>query len=194
MDWKDIASNVAKVAPGIGAAIGGPAGSVVGLGVKALCGFFGIDSGAQDAAKQVEQALNNMTAAEAIELKKADQDFQIQMEELGVKVFELEAKDRDSARQRERDVGSRETAVLAYLMTVAFVVAIGMVLYAIFFGNGLHNIGEMAAGLIGILIGHLANKVEQVYGYFFGSSKGSHAKTGALAQQIGKALESRQGI
>ena len=38
MDWKKLASNVASLAPGIGAAIGGPVGSVAGLGVKALCG------------------------------------------------------------------------------------------------------------------------------------------------------------
>jgi len=131
MDWKSIAGNVARIAPGIGAAIGGPAGSVVGLGVKALCDAFGVDSGAPDATQQVEQALNSMTPEQAVELKKADNQFILDMKELDIKVFELEVEDRDSARKREIDVGSRETAILAYIIVLAFVFVIGFILQAL---------------------------------------------------------------
>jgi len=193
MDWKSIASNVARIAPGIGAAIGGPAGSVVGLGVKALCDVFGVDSGALDATQQVEQALNSMTPEQAVELKKADNQFILDMKELDIKVFELEVKDRDSAREREQDVGSRETAVLAYVIVSAFVFVIGFILWALLRnGQNMESIGVLGGSLIGSIITLLSQKVEQVCGYFFGSSKGSQTKTNTLSANITKALNSKK--
>ena len=180
MDWKNIAANVSAVAPGIGAAIGGPAGSIVGLGVKAICDFFDVDSTAKDAAAQVEVALNQMNPEQAVALKKNDQDFQVSMEEIGVKVFEMEVKDRDSARGREKEVGSRETAMLAYMAVLSFVAVVGIVLWAILFGRGMEAIGVLGGSLIGSIVTLLSQKVEQVFGYFFGSSKGSNIKNNAL--------------
>jgi len=192
MDWKSIAGNVARIAPGIGAAIGGPAGSVVGLGVKALCDAFGVDSGAPDATQQVEQALNSMTPEQAVELKKADNQFILDMKELDIKVFELEVEDRDSARKREIDVGSRETAILAYIIVLAFVFVIGFILQALLHDNkNIESIGVLGGSLIGSIITLLAQKVEQVCGYFFGSSKGSQAKTNTMSANITKALDAR---
>lgn len=189
MDWKSIASNVSAVAPGIGAAIAGPAGSVVGLGVKAICNFFGVDSTAKDAVNQVETALNTMTAEQAVSLKKNDQDFQVSMEEIGVKIFEMEVKDRDSARTREKDVGSRETAVLAYMAIGSFVIVVIVVLYAILFGKGMEAIGVLGGSLVGSIVTLLSQKVEQVFGYFFGSSKSSNNKTNTLSDSLTAALK-----
>ena len=192
MNWKSIAGNVSAVAPGIGAAIGGPAGSVVGLGVKAICDFFGVDSTAKDASAQVETALNNMSPEQAVALKKNDQEFQVSMEEIGVKVFEIEVKDRDSARDREKDVGSRETATLAYMAIISFVAVVGMVLWAILFGKGMETIGVLGGSLIGSIVTLLSQKVEQVFGYFFGSSKGSNSKTNVLSNGLASALSNKK--
>lgn len=192
MNWKSIASNISAVAPGLGAAIGGPTGSVVGLGVKAICNFFGVDSTSKAALAQVETALNNMTPEQAVALKKNDQDFQVSMEELGVKVFELEVKDRDSARKREKEVGSRETATLAYMAILSFIAVVGMVLWAILFGKGMEAIGVLGGSLIGSIVTLLSQKVEQVFGYFFGSSKGSHIKTDTLSNGLANAIRREQ--
>lgn len=192
MDWKDIASNVASLAPSIGAAIGGPVGSVTGLGIKALCGLFGIDSTSPDAPTQVETALNSMTPAQAIQLKKQDQDFQMQMEELGVKVFSLEVEDRNTARKREQEVGSRETAILAYMAVSAFIGVVSIVLWAILFGAGMETIGVLGGSLIGSIVTLLSQKVEQVFGYFFGSSKNSNTKTTALAENLTKSIDNKK--
>lgn len=192
MDWKSIAANVSVVAPGIGAAIGGPAGSVVGLGVKALCNFFGVDSTSKDAAAQVEAAVNNMTPEQAVALKKNDQDFQVSMEEIGVKVFAMEVEDRDSARNREKEVGSRETAILAYMAVLSFVAVVGIVLWAILFGKGMEAIGVLGGSLIGSIVTLLSQKVEQVFGYFFGSSKGSQSKTNTLSNGLASALSGKK--
>ena len=50
MDWKDLASTVAKSAPALGAALGGPAGAAVGGLIAAA---FGVDRSAQAVAEAV---------------------------------------------------------------------------------------------------------------------------------------------
>lgn len=185
MDWKNIASNVSALAPTIGTAIGGPVGSVSGLGIKAICDFFGVDSTSKDAAAQVETALNGMTPEQAVALKKNDQDFKIKMADLGVK-------DRDSARNREKQIGSRETAILAYLALGAFISVVAAVLYALLFGKGIESIGTLGGSIIGSIITLLSQKVEQVFSYFFGSSKGSQDKTSVLSDSLFGALNGKK--
>ena len=177
MDWEKVGKNVAEFAPAIGAAIGGPVGSVVGLGVRALCDLFGIEPDAKDAAEQMDAALNSMTPEQAIALKKADQDFQKEMKSLDVDVFKYEVQDRDSARQREMKVGSWDTRVLSWLIVGGF----GVTVWAVLSGNMSTVVDGMVAGT---LIGYVSSKADVVVSYFFGSSMGSKQKTDQLGQAL----------
>jgi hypothetical protein len=120
MDWKSLAGNVAALAPTLGAAIGGPVGSVAGIGVKALCGLFGVEPTADDAAQQVEVALNQMTPEQATALKQGEMQFKRDMKALDIDVFKLETADRDSARKMQVSTGSWTPHVLAGLVVVGW--------------------------------------------------------------------------
>lgn len=177
MDWSKLASNVASLAPGLGAAIGGPVGAVAGLGVKALCSLFGVDSQSDDAAAQVEKALSGMTPEQALALKDADRQFVKDMKALDVDVFRLEVQDRDSARRREASAGSKAITAMAFIIVGGF---LGMV-YGLLSG-GLEAVDSTLAGT---LIGYVSAKAEQVVSYYFGSSLGSARKTELSAQTKG---------
>ena len=169
MDLKEIAKSVAAIAPGIGAAIGGPAGSVVGLGVKALAGFFGIDSSAQEVEQQLEAAVKNMTPEQAVELKRIDKQFIVDMKKLDIDVFKLEVEDRDSARDMQKATKSIVPAVL----TFCFFLLAAFVTYAIF----MNVFPEADRQLVGIIIGYVFSELKQATSFWLGSSKGSQDKT-----------------
>jgi len=177
MDWK---KTVAKVAPGIANMIGGP---LAGMATQALCGALGLPKGTSK--DQVAAAVQNMTPDQAIALKKADNDFAVRMKELDIDVYKIDADDRKSARGREVKVGSAMVNGLAVLIMVAFIAAVGYILFNVFNGTG-GDINPNLLLLAGSLIGYLSAKAEQVVSYFFGSSAGSAKKTEQLAAQFNK--------
>ena len=65
MDWKDLASTVAKSAPALGAALGGPAGAAVGGLIAAA---FGVDRSAQAVAEAVAWAEGEEDSVAVIKL------------------------------------------------------------------------------------------------------------------------------
>lgn len=172
MSWDSIAKNVATFAPAIGSAIGGPVGAVVGLGAKALCSFFGIDSEESGAQDKVDAALNSMTAEQAVLLKQADMAFQKEMKSLDVDVFKLEVDDRKSARERELKTSGWATGILGGLVVAGFGATVAAVLSG--------HVSMTDSILAGTLIGYVSAKADTVIGYYFGSSAGSSRKTDAL--------------
>ena len=78
---KDLIKNiVGAVAPTIGSAMGGPLG---GMAMNKIADVLGVPNDQ----KSIQQAIQNATPEQMLELKKAEQEFEVQMEELGVKVF-----------------------------------------------------------------------------------------------------------
>ena len=94
----DLAKRVSTVAPWIGTALGGPLG---GMAVEAAANALGLSDKTVDS---VKQALAGVTPEQMLALKKADQDFALQMQALGFKnVADMEAiaaGDRDSGHHR----------------------------------------------------------------------------------------------
>jgi len=82
---------VGAVAPTLGSAMGGPLGN---MAMNKIAEVLGVSNDQ----KSVQQAIQNATPEQMMELKKAEQEFEVQMEELGVKVFELETQDKQHAR------------------------------------------------------------------------------------------------
>lgn len=162
-DWK---ATVKAVAPMLGTAIGGPFG---GIAAKAVTAVLGISTTSTD--EQIEVAMQNATPEQFVALKNADNDFKVQMRELGIKEDALHAQDRDSARKREIALGGDWVVqTLAVVIMIGFLVMCG---YLLGFGLG----DGVSAGLAGTVVGYVSAKAEQVCSYYFGSSKGSKDKT-----------------
>jgi hypothetical protein len=163
MSWKDI---VGAVAPTIATALGGP---MAGAAVKALGGALLGDENASENA--VAKAIKSADPEVLQRVRAADQEFELKMEELGVDLEEIAAKDRASARDLQKSTGSIIVPILAGITVAGFFGVVAWVLTG--------NVG-LDSTLLGFVLGQVSAKAEQVYNFFFGSSAGSKEKTQKL--------------
>ena len=166
----DISSLLKTIAPWIGTAIGGPLG---GMAIEAAANALGISEKTTDA---VKAAISGATPEQMLALKKADQDFALQMQALGFKqTADLEAlavADTKSARDMQVANKSRTPDIItAVLMTGFFVVLFGMM-----FGKITES--PTLSLMIGALIGAVGTAVH----FWLGSTGESARKTGFMAQ------------
>tara|TARA_R110000782_G_scaffold109745_1_gene198825 strand:+ start:175 stop:654 length:480 start_codon:yes stop_codon:yes gene_type:complete len=84
-------SVVGAVAPTLGTALGGPMG---GMAAKMISEVLGVPN----TPKAIDKAIQEATPEQMLELKKAEQQFELQMKELSVDVFKLETADIQDAR------------------------------------------------------------------------------------------------
>lgn len=169
MDWQTI---IKTVAPWIGTALGGPLG---GMAVEAAASALGVSDKTADA---VKQALAGVTPDQMLALKKADQDFALQMQALGFKqVTDLEAiaaGDRKDARDMQRATRSIMPAVLSCVVTVGFLgLLTGMML-------GVLHVSDSQALLL--MLGALGAAFGAVIQFWFGTTHDSGRKTDMLAK------------
>jgi len=164
MDLKKIAGDLASFAPALGAAIGGPVGSIAGMGIKALAGAFGINPTDDDAEEQIQQALISMTPEQAMQIKQADKQFQLEMKKLGIDIFKLEIEDRSSAREMYKVTKNSTPTILTYLL----IIITGGIVYAIFNSS----LEGMDKTLVGTVIGYVFGELKAATSFWFGSSKG----------------------
>ena len=151
---KDLIKNiVGAVAPTIGSAMGGPLG---GMAMNKIADVLGVPNDQ----KSIQQAIQNATPEQMLELKKAEQEFEIQMEELGVKVFELETQDKQYA----RGMFSKDwTARIIGLFTI------GGFLGYIFLVT-LQPPEQNSEALINLVLGYLGGLASAVISFYFGAS------------------------
>lgn len=89
-------------------------------------------------------------------------------------ILQMEVKDRDSARNREIEtakVGSRNITqnILAYMGVMGFFAMMGYLL-----SNGLGEMSAEESFIIGNITGMAGAIAKDIFGYYFGSSKGEH--------------------
>lgn len=174
----DFTSVLKTVAPWIGTALGGPLG---GLAVDAATKALGVS---EKTSEGLKAALAGATPADMLALKKADQDFQAQMTELGFKSqAELEgiaANDRASARDMQKSIHSWVPSALSILVTSGFFLLLGGMML------GWLKISDSQALLL--MLGSLTTGWGVVMAYWFGSTSGSAQKTDIIArsQPVGK--------
>ena len=151
---KDLIKNiVGAVAPTIGSAMGGPLG---GMAMNKIADVLGVPNDQ----KSIQQAIQNATPEQMLELKKAEQEFEIQMEELGVKVFELETQDK----QHARSMFSKDwTARIIGLFTI------GGFLGYIFLVT-LQPPEQNSEALINLVLGYLGGLASAIISFYFGAS------------------------
>jgi len=171
-------SGIKKAFPYISAAasLGGPFGvmaaSVVG---KAIGADKVTDPSSDGISNAIASAMASPEQRQA--LLKAEQDFQLQMAELGYKnaddLEEIAEKDRDSARNREIQVKDWMPKALGLAIMGGFLAAVFLLLT----GHG-----KVESAMAGALVGYLSAKAELVAGYYFGSSAGSAAKDATISK------------
>lgn len=148
-------------APGLATVVAGPLG---GMAVKAMADKLGV----ADTIEAVTQHLESNPEAAA---KLADIDL---------KQFELEVKDRDSARQMQIAALQQDSWFaknFLYMFTAAWSVFAMCFFVGVTFGTVPESGTRMADTILGVLIGTV---ITGFFNFFFGSSKSSQDKTQLL--------------
>ena len=110
--------------------------------------------------KSIQQALQNATPEQMLELKKAEQEFETQMKELDVDIFKLETQDK----QHARSMFSKDwTARIIGLFTI------GGFLGYIFLVT-LQPPEQNSEALINLVLGYLGGLASAIISFYFGAS------------------------
>lgn len=149
------------VAPTLALAAGGPFGPIAAAAIHLALGT----DPTQPAS--AETALLNATPDQLLALKKAGNDFEVQMKTLGVQEEQLAYADTANARAREIAVKDMTPHVLAYGVTFGFFGILGFLLW-----NGKPPGGDV----IMVMLGALGAAWTGIIQYYFGSSSGSASK------------------
>lgn len=127
--------------------------------------------------KAAETALLGATPDQLLGLKKAENDFQVQMKQLGIDEEKLSFDDTANARARDMAVKDLTPQILAYGVTAGFFGILGFLLW-----NGKPPGGDV----IMVMLGALGSAWGAVVNFYFGSSAGSASKTDAINKMIAK--------
>ena len=144
---------VGAVAPTLGTAIGGPMG---GMAANMIADVLGVPNDQ----KSIETAIQNATPEQMLELKKAEQAFEVQMKELDVDVFELEVADKQNARSMfSKDWTARiiGVATIAGFLGYIFLVT-------------LQPPEQNSEALINLVLGYLGGLASAIISFYFGAS------------------------
>ncbi|MCT4534494.1 hypothetical protein [Halodesulfovibrio sp.] len=165
MDWKELATSVAKVAPVLGAALGGPVGAIAGAAGTLISSFLGVDPEPQ----AVAAALENPQML--LKLKELEVEQQAQL--LGWQRAQLEAELQNVQGARAREValakaghgGAWITGMVSLVVICGFFWMLSEVVAA-------PDVSEPAL----LLLGSLGTAFGAVVNYYLGSSLGSYRK------------------
>lgn len=187
MNWQDVKDAIAKYAPGVEgvlelASLIPGAGAITGpaaIAIKTLGKAFGTEA-TPDA---LVQAITTDPNA-ALKLKQSQLDFEVEMGKQRIAELEIYVKDVQNARAREVEifkVTGRRDKLQFWLALAGVLCPVSLVTWLVIQGlpKGLSNEG---AALIGGFIGIIIGEYKTIYGYFFGSSKGSELKTEMLSK------------
>ncbi len=147
---------VGAVAPTLGTALGGPMG---GMAANMIADVLGCDNNP----KAMEKAVQAATPEQMLELKKAEQAFEVQMKELEVDVFKLEVQDTQDARKTfSKDWTTRiiGIATLGGFLGYIFLITI-------------QPPEQNSEALVNLVLGYLGGLASAIISFYFGASNGS---------------------
>jgi len=154
---KKLLSNiVGAVAPTLGTALGGPFGGMAGDVISKVLGV-------ENNPKSIEQALANATPEQLLEIKKAEKEFETKMKELDVDLYDLEAKEKQHA---------RNTFSKDWTARIIGIAMIGGFLGYIFLVT-LQPPEQNSEALINLVLGYLGGLASAVISFYFGASNKS---------------------
>jgi|TARA_B100001287_G_C22485507_1_gene436439 hypothetical protein len=148
-----IKSIVGSLAPTLGAALGGPLGGQAG---QILSGVLGVPNNP----KSIENAMQSLSSDQMVALKKAEKEFEVQMQELEVDVFALQTEDVQDA--REKFSSDWTPKFLGVLCLVGFFGYIGLVT--------LYPQPDASDDIVMLVIGSITGIATAVISFYFGSS------------------------
>jgi len=158
---------ISTVAPTLGAALGGPLGALAGNVIAAAVG-------SKDS-KAVEDALLTQKPETLLALRKAEQDFTIQLENLGVERDRIAMADRVSARDLAK-VDMRPQMILSTVFIGGYFGLLALLMLGSVILEG------VAKEQFPILLGVLTAGIPMVLQFWFGTSSGSQVKSFLLQQ------------
>ena len=150
---KKLLNIVGAVAPTLGTALGGPLG---GMASGVISKVLGVDNNQQ----AIENAIHNATPEQLLEIKKAEKDFEVKMQQLNVDVFDLETKEK----QHARSMFSKD-----WTARIIGIAMIGGFLGYIFLVT-LQPPEQNSEALINLVLGYLGGLASAVISFYFGAS------------------------
>lgn len=150
---------IGAVAPTIGSALAGPFGGMAGDVVSKVLGC-------ENSPRAIEQAVQNATPEQMLELKKAEKEFEVKMKELEVDIFALETADVQDARSKfSKDWTTRVMgiATLSGFLGYIFMVTI-------------QPPEQNSEALINLVLGYLGGLASAVISFYFGASNAGDKK------------------
>ena len=158
MDWKDLGKQVAKVAPVLGTALGGPVGGAAGALVASL---FGVE----DTPDAVDKALkaDPEWAYKVMDLEKKHEQA---LKQLALEEKKSELADTQQAREVHRD------HFMPWVLTCILALMVSMIVAALVWVEIPVNNREVIYLIVGSLFGAFTTAVT----YWLGSSRGSAVK------------------
>lgn len=157
--------------PTLATALGGP---LAGGAVKFFADKLGLSEATKDA---VLNAVKGATPEQLVEMKKIDAELKAQYIAANVKLEEIAAADRNSARQA--NVSSGVNKFLFWMSILLLSLAFGAELRVLFYG---YPKDIVDAVLVGRILGLLDSVALQIMNYWYGTTSSSAHKTQLLAQ------------
>lgn len=169
-DWKGV---LGAVAPTIATILGGPlAGAAVGaLSAKLL----GKPDGTVD---ELAPLIASASPETLLALKRIDAELKTSLDNAGVRIDEIAAQDRDSARQRQVDLRDNTPTILAFVVLAIFASVLGTQGYIALASI---SVPPEAQRTLDITLGVLFAWVLAVKDFFFGSTSSNHRKDKIIA-------------
>ena len=167
MSLKNILGNIGCAALGT---IAPPFG---GMAAGYLKKALGLKAGATE--MDIQQGLECATPEQIAAIKKAENQFQLELKKLGVDILKIDQADRNSARNMQATTKSLMPSILSTFVTLGFFGALFFMLT-----------GELPAGekdVLLVMLGSLGTAWTGIIAYWFGSSTGSKEKTDLLGKK-----------
>lgn len=166
MSWKE---TLAAVAPTVATALGGP---LAGVAVKMAASALGVEPDE----KAIEKAVLSGDPEAMLNLKKAENDFTLKMEELGIERERITAGNTDSARKMQMKTDSAVPAILSVVTVVGF--------FGLLLGAAFGILTLTGSDIMMLLLGVLARETASVYNFWLGSSQSSKEKTALMGRGV----------
>jgi len=153
MKFNLIKNVVGAIAPTLGSALGGPLGGQAASVVAEVLGC-------KPEPKAINQAIQSATPEQMLELKKAEQDFEVKMKELEVDIFALEVQDTQDARSKfSKDWTTRFMGLITLSGFMGYIFLVT-----------LQPPEQNSEALINLVLGYLGGLASAVISFYFGAS------------------------
>lgn len=171
MDWK---GTLAKLAPTVASALGGP---LAGAAVSAIGDLLGMPEPTQDKIKAAIES-GQLTGEQISALRQLEMKLKAEEQERGFRYEELEFKDRADARGRDTEItkAGRHNYRADAMFVLAVAVIVGLV-WAIWQEPG---INEFLKGIVTLVLGRFLGYLDGIYNFEFGTTRGSQSKDSTI--------------